>query len=42
MSVARLADELGERWSLLPEDLALLTGRVDARLEDIADPLVAA
>ena len=24
------ADELGERWSLLPEDLALLAGRVDA------------
>ena len=23
-------DELGERWSLLPEDLALLAGRVDA------------
>ena len=23
------ADELGERWSLLPEDLALLAGRVD-------------
>ena len=24
------ADELGERWSLLPEDLVLLAGRVDA------------
>ncbi len=24
------ADELGERWSLLPRDLALLAGRVDA------------
>jgi hypothetical protein len=24
------ADELGERWSLLPEDLALLAGRVEA------------
>lgn len=24
------ADELGERWSLLPEDLALLTGRIEA------------
>lgn len=24
------ADELGERWSLLPEDLALLAGLVDA------------
>src|SRR3954452_2392417 len=24
------ADELGERWSLLPEDLTLLAGRVDA------------
>ena len=24
------ADELGERWSLLPEDLMLLAGRVDA------------
>ena len=24
------ADELGERWSLLPKDLALLAGRVDA------------
>ncbi len=24
------ADELGERWSLLPEDQALLAGRVDA------------
>lgn len=24
------ADELGERWSLLAEDLALLVGRVDA------------
>ncbi len=24
------ADDLGERWSLLPEDLALLAGRVDA------------
>ena len=23
-------DELGERWSLLPEDLTLLAGRVDA------------
>jgi len=23
-------DELGERWSLLPEDLVLLAGRVDA------------
>ena len=22
------ADELGERWSLLPEDLALLAGRI--------------
>ena len=24
------ADELGERWSLLPGDLALLAGRIDA------------
>ena len=24
------ADELGDCWSLLPEDLALLAGRVDA------------
>jgi hypothetical protein len=24
------ADELSERWSLLPEDLALLAGRIDA------------
>jgi len=24
------ADELGERWSLLPEDLVLLAGRIDA------------
>ena len=24
------ADELGEHWSLLPENLALLAGRVDA------------
>ena len=24
------ADELGERWPLSPEDLALLAGRVDA------------
>ena len=24
------SDELGERWSLLPEDLALPAGRVDA------------
>jgi hypothetical protein len=24
------ADELGECWSLLPEDLTLLAGRVDA------------
>lgn len=24
------ADGLSERWSLLPEDLALLAGRIDA------------
>ena len=30
MQRAWSADELGERWSLLPEDLVLLAGRVDA------------